>query len=288
MQKLVDQLNQLCDEQPFTTNWSLMSWASGDKADRDGDVVLYSASTRKIWVMMALMDQIHQGKLSLDDPFVIEEKYQNTHSGCFAYLKPGFEVTLYDAIVMMIIVSDNVCTGKIVDMLGPDLLNEYFQKIGMNDTVVRQNIPSGSLWKTPDQFVKVSNTTTANDARHVLNLMVQGSQDEEVAAKLGCSSELCKLALQIMSWQKIGRLNQMLPITSYIPTSAKVAHKTGSGPSHAHDCGVIYKDDEPLFTLTVYTHDWPVDLPSGVSGKFAAVSHVARLSRTCWDYFAGS
>jgi beta-lactamase class A len=277
MQELVNALNQLCDDQPFDTRWYFKNLKTGEEANRDGDVVVYSASTRKIMIMMAVLKEVNEGRLSLDDPFEIEAQYQNNKSGCFRFLKPGFQVTLFDAITMMIIVSDNVCTGKIVDMLGTDALNEYSASIGMKNTTQRQNIPDPDL--KPEEYPYQSNATSANDVGLLLDQMVKGTNDAEAAAKLGVTPELCELALEIMTWQQLGKLDQMLP------WEPRVACKTGWGPAHHHDAGVIYQGDDPIFIMTVYTEGVASNYPD-VSGKYLASNHVARLARTAWDVLA--
>jgi beta-lactamase class A len=277
MQTLVTTLNNLCDEQPFKTRWYLKNLRTGEEADRDGDTVVYSASTRKISILMALMKEVHEGRMSLDDPFTIEEKYQDNNSGCFQHLRPGFQITLFDAATMMIIVSDNACTGKIVDMLGTDKLNEYCASIGMTQSVHRQNIPDPNL--KPEEYPIKSNATSAQDVGLLLDLMVKGVTDSGAAQQLGCTPELCGQALEIMSWQKIGKLNQMLPYET------RVACKTGRGPAHHHDAGVIYDDNGPLYILAAYTEDVAVEYPHA-SGRYVASTHVANLSRTCWDALA--
>ncbi len=274
MHDLVTDLNKLCDDQPFKTRWYLKNLRTGEEADRDGDTVVYSASTRKISVLMALMKEVHEGRMSLDDPFTIEAKYQDNNSGCFQHLRPGFQVTLFDAATMMIIVSDNACTGKIVDMLGTDYLNEYCQSIGMSQSVHRQNIPDPNL--KPEDYPKLSNSTSAKDVGYLLDLMVKGTTDPGVAGQLGSTPELCEQALEIMSWQKIGKLDQMLP------ADTKVACKTGRGPAHHHDAGVIYDSNGPLYILAAYTEDVAVEYPHA-SGRYVASAHVAQLSRICWD-----
>src|SRR5699024_11006068 len=90
MQQLATRLNELCDEQPFKTRWYLKNLKTGEEAGRDADTVVYSASTRKISIMMAVMKEVNEGRMSLDDPFTIEAKYQDNQSGCFQHLKPGF------------------------------------------------------------------------------------------------------------------------------------------------------------------------------------------------------
>jgi beta-lactamase class A len=277
MTSLVNKLNALCDEQPFKTRWYLKNLRTGEEADRDGSTVVYSASTRKISILMALMKEVHEGRMPLDDPFTIEAKYQDNNSGCFQHLRPGFQVTVFDAATMMIIVSDNACTGKIVDMLGTDSLNDYCHSIGMTQSVHRQNIPDPNL--QPDEYPIKSNATSANDVGYLLDLMVKGASDADAATKLGSTPALCEQALEIMSWQKIGKLNQMLPYET------KVACKTGRGPAHHHDAGVIYDDKGPLYILTAYTEDVAVEYPHA-SGRYVATTHVANLSRTCWDALA--
>jgi beta-lactamase class A len=278
MHDLVTRLNHVCDDQPFKTRWYLKNLKTGEEADRDGGKVVYSASTRKISIMMAVMKEVHEGRMSLDDPFTIDAKYQDNNSGCFQHLKPGFEITLFDAVTMMIIVSDNASTGKIVDMLGTDALNDYCGSIGMSNTTHRQHIPDPNL--KPEEYPKISNATSAGDVGHLLDLMIMGTNDSTAAAKLGCTPELCEQALEIMSWQKLGKLNLMLPYET------KVACKTGRGPAHHHDAGVIYHNGDPLYILSAYTEDVAVDYPHA-SGRYDATTHIANLSRTCWDALAG-
>ena len=104
MRELVRRMHALCDEQPFHTGWYLQDLSSGDGADRAGDVVVPSASTRKISVMMAALKAVRDGRLSLEQPVAIEAKYQDNDSGTFQHLTPGFALTFRDALVMMIIV----------------------------------------------------------------------------------------------------------------------------------------------------------------------------------------
>lgn len=275
MEKLVAELNRLCDEQPFTTHWYLKDLNTLEEADRDGNAVVYSASTRKISVLMAAMKEIHHGRMSLDQPFTIDAEYQANQSGCFQHLRPGFQIQLFDALTMMIIVSDNTCTGKIVDMLGTDHMNSYCASVGMINTTHRQHIPDPNL--PPSEYPYKSNATSAADVGHLLDQVVSGVTSAGAAEKLGCSPELCELSLEIMNWQMLGKLDQMLPF------GTKVACKTGRGPAHHSDAGVIYHGNRPRYILSAYTENVEVNYPTA-SGQYLASKHIAQLSRTCWDF----
>ena len=280
MQQLLDELNAMCDAQPFVTGWYLKDLRSGETTHRNGETVFPSASTRKISIMMAALAAVHAGTLSLDDPFSIDKAYQDNNSGTFQFLTPGFTITFRDALVMMIIVSDNTCTGKVVNIVGLDAINAYTRRVGMRGSTHRFNIPP----KTGrDHTLEEANTTTPGDVGRLLELILQGTTDEAVAAKLGVTPALCQLALDILLWQ---RMSSRLP--NLLPTEARVAHKTGTGVGgrNNNDAGIIFQGDTPLFILSVYTEHLPVNMPDGTSGYHYAGHLIATMAKACYDTLA--
>lgn len=280
MQQLIDELNAMCDEQPFVTGWYLKDLQTGATADRNGETVFPSASTRKISIMMAALAAVNAGTLSLDDPFSIDKAYQDNNSGTFQFLTPGFTITFRDALVMMIIVSDNTCTGKVVDIVGLDAINAYTRRVGMHGSTHRFNIPP----KTGrDHTLEEANTTTPADVGRLLELILQGTTDADVAAKLGVTPALCQLAMDILLWQ---RMSSRLP--NLLPTEARVAHKTGTGVGgrNNNDAGIIFQGETPLFILTVYTEHLPVNMPDGTSGYHYAGHLIATMAKACYDTLA--
>jgi len=275
-QEIATKLNEICDAQPFDTGWYFKDLQSGEEADRNGHVVVPSASTRKIAVMMAAMRAIHDGKLALDQAVTIQEKYQNNMSGCFQHLLPGFTITLRDAMVMMIIVSDNTCTGTVADLVGLDAINEFSQSIGMKGTTHRHGIPPNNMPR--DHKLEEANATTPADVGLLLDLIQQGTEDQAAADKLGTSMELCQLGLDILSWQK---LRARMP--SLLPDGTKVAHKTGTARRGFNDAGIVFRDGKPRYIMTVYTDNVPVETDQGIPGSAAAGQLIARLTRVCWD-----
>ena len=277
MKTLVDQLNTQCNEQPFETGWYLKNLRNGEIAQYNGEVVFPSASTRKISIMMAALKAVKDHQLALDQPVTIEAMYQDNQSGTFQHFQPGFTIQFRDALAMMIIVSDNTCTGTIVDMLGLDEINAYCRRIGMQNTIHRFGIPPRI---GRDHTLEEVTTTTPVDQGILLDLILQGSQVAHAASRLECTPDLCQLALDILSWQK---LSWRLP--ALLPKGTIVAHKTGTGQDwrNNNDVGIIFQGEEPLFILTVYTENVPLEMADGLPGFTIAGNHIARLSRTCWD-----
>jgi beta-lactamase class A len=275
MRELAARLDALCDALPFQTSWYLKDLASGDRADRQGDVPVPSASTRKISIMMAALKAVHDGKLALDQKVVIDAKYQDNDSGTFQHLTPGFWITFRDALVMMIIVSDNTCTGQVVDLVGLGEIQRFCESVGMSRTVHRFGIPPRL---GPDHALDQVTSTTPNDQGLLLELILRGTTDAAVAARMGVTPALCRLGLDILSWQK---LKARLP--SQLPLGTKIAHKTGTGSRGFMDAGIVWKGDRPLFILTAYTDHVPAALPDGTPGFTAANTLIGRMARVAYD-----
>jgi beta-lactamase class A len=177
-------------------------------------------------------------------------------------------------------VSDNTCTGKVVDIVGLDAINAYSKRVGMVGTTHRYNTPP----KTGrDHSLEQANTTTATDVGKLCELILRGTTDEAVAARLGVTPELCKFGLDILLWQ---RLNNRLPYL--LPSEAKVAHKTGTGVGGRNntDAGIIFQGDTPLFILSAYTEGLPVNAPDGTSGFNTASLLIAKMAKACYDALA--
>lgn len=277
MDALIDRMHALCDAEPFHTGWYLKDLRTGQEANRSGDLIGPSASTRKIAVMLATLADVHAGRFSLDQPMTIDARYQDNRSGCFQYLQPGFTIPLRDFIIMMIIVSDNTCTGAIVDMVGLERINAYSQAVGMLGTVHRDNIPPAGLpWDHP---VDATNTTTPNDVGRLLDQILRGAGDPSTAERLGVTPELCRYAIDILSWQQ---LSNRMPLL--LPPTAKVAHKTGRGVRNYSDAGIVFRGDEPLFVLAAYTDRVPAELSDGRAGRGAAHLLIAHLCRAAWEH----
>jgi beta-lactamase class A len=278
MDALIKRMNALCDALPFQTSWYLHDLDRGARADRLGDVPVPSASTRKISILMAGLKAVHDGKLSLDQKVTIDSRYQDNDSGTFQHLTPGFSITLRDALVMMIIVSDNTCTGTVVDLVGLGEIQRFCESVGMTRTVHRFGIPP----RLPaDHGLDQVTSTTPRDQGLLLHLMLQGAEDPKAAARLGSTPALCRLGLDILSWQK---LKARLP--SLLPLGTKIAHKTGTGSRGYMDAGIVYRESRPLFILAAYTDGVPAALPDGMPGFAAANQVIGRMARLAWDELA--
>ncbi|GGG36640.1 serine hydrolase [Caldovatus sediminis] len=278
MDELVTCLHAICDAQPFRTSWYLRDLTTGREADRDGDVPVPSASVRKTSIMMAALRAVHEGRLRLDEPCTIEARLQkDVMSGTYRYMTPGCVIPLRDAIVNMIITSDNVCTQIVLERLDADGLNAWCRALGMAHTHHGPRIPPLTL--AYDHPIEQNAYTAPRDQGLLLDLVLRGAQGDAAAAdRLGCSADLCRLGLDILTWQQH---RTMIP--ALLPYATKVANKTGRGRRGRMDAGIVFRDERPLYILAAFTDFVPETMPDGLPGYAAAFATIARLSRACWE-----
>lgn len=272
------QLTELCDAQPFQTSWAVTDLRDGRRVARHGEMPVPAASTRKVAILMACLRLVAAGRLDLDQALVIHARHQNNDSGCVRFLQPGLRLTLQDGLTLMIVVSDNACTAAIMELIDLDEVNRFSRDAGMEHTRHVASAPASSLLNDPTPAcLEAINTTTANDMCGLLAAITHGSRDDRAAARLGCTTALCHLALEIMAGQQF-----RCGLPRLLPTGTKVAHKTGKGPSNESDAGILYRDAEPILAIAVYTHHIPVELADGRPGRVAAAECIAGVAAICW------
>jgi beta-lactamase class A len=281
-------LNQECDLYPFKTGWSFHDLVTGETANRFGDLVVPAASTRKVAILMTAMQSVNRGELSLEEPVTIDERWQISDSGVFQFFRPGFTITMHDVLLMMIIVSDNACTGIVCDRLGLDAINRFSQAVGMTGTVHREGIPQYTIMSKLASGTAVMsdargtvNETTPNDMARLLHVILRASADAGFSASIGVTPALAELALEMLSRQ---RLRARLPFL--LPGDTRVAHKTGTSGTTYNDAGIVYRGDMPRFILAVYTSGVPAVLPDGRAAPGATSKLIGTLARLCWDNLA--
>lgn len=274
---LEQRLQALCDAQPFVTRFHVRHLASGTSIARDGGTPTPSASTRKIAYLMAALHAVHEGRLDLGETLELEPRLlDGVVSGVFYFMTPGLKFPLRDALVQMIITSDNTCTSLIGERLGVPALNAFCARAGMSGTRIRHIVPPRELPVDSDfDFVA---ETTADDQVHLLEQILRGADDAAAATALGCTPALCRMALDILSWQGYRTL-----IPGLLPIDTRVAHKTGSGRNGMMDAGIVYRRGAPLYAIAAYTDRVPWTLPDGLPGHAAATHTIASISRACWD-----
>lgn len=116
--------------------YALTDLASGEHISRDEDDVMPTASLIKVPILVSLYRAVHEGRLALEDRTHYREDQQVLGSGVLIHLTPGVEMSVRDAAVLMIIISDNVATNMCIDLVGLDRINETMRDLGLTRTQI--------------------------------------------------------------------------------------------------------------------------------------------------------
>jgi beta-lactamase class A len=202
-----------------------------------------SASLIKVPILLCTLDQ----SIPLSQRFKIIEDDVVVGAGVLQTLNPGLEPTLHDLLTLMIVVSDNTATNKVIDILGQDTINAYIQSLGLSQTSLIGKLQLPEHKQNPEQKKGLRNHTSALD---MMSLLVRLEQRHLL------SEQATQTALGILKKQQFTEA-----LSRYLPRDPEtyddyviVASKSGCLRGLWHDAGIVYnKDNQPLYALVVMT-----------------------------------
>ncbi len=211
------------------------------------------ASMIKLFVMAKTMQDVHDGKLSLDEKITIKKKDAVGGAGVTTWYNAGEQRTIEQLMTVMITDSDNTATNILIDRLGMQNINQYLQQQGFSDTVLVYKMMMGRKGKK-------KNLSSVRDIGSLFSRLyyhqLVGEQED-------------KLMLAILRQQHD---KECFPTA--LP-AYEIAHKTGEVNDVYVDGGIFFGQQED-FVLVV--------LSNGKAGRSDAIEKMQNLAR----YYAGT
>ena len=211
------------------------------------------ASMIKLFVMAKTMQDVHDGKLSLDEKITIKKKDAVGGAGVTTWYNAGEQRTIEQLMTVMITDSDNTATNILIDRLGMQNINRYLQQQGFRDTVLVYKMMMGRKGKK-------KNLSSVRDIGRLFSRLyyhqLVGEQED-------------KLMLAILRQQHD---KECFPAA--LP-DYEIAHKTGEVNDVYVDGGIFFGQQED-FVLVV--------LSNGKAGRSDAIEKMQNLAR----YYAGT
>ena len=99
-----------------------------------------SASMIKVFILAAVMDKANRGELDIDETLTLNGSDKVGGAGILSECASGTELTLREVLELMITHSDNTATNIVIDRVGMSAINEYIQRCGYRDTVLRRKM----------------------------------------------------------------------------------------------------------------------------------------------------
>lgn len=206
------------------------------------------ASMIKLFVMAKTMQDVHDGKLSLDEKITIKKNDAVGGAGVTTWYNAGEQRTIEQLMTVMITDSDNTATNILIDRLGMQNINRYLQQQGFRDTVLVYKMMMGRKGKK-------KNLSSVRDIGRLFSRLyyhqLVGEQED-------------KLMLAILRQQHD---KECFP--AVLP-AYEIAHKTGEVNDVYVDGGIFFGQQED-FVLVV--------LSNGKAGRSDAIEKMQNLAR---------
>jgi beta-lactamase class A len=163
------ELTRIADGHSGTVTYALTDIGSGEHIARDEDAVMPTASLIKAPILVALYQAVADGRTSLTDRIQYQEDQFCLGSGVLAHMTPGVEMTVRDAATIMIIISDNVATNMMIDLVGLDRINETMRGFGLRETAIFQRLGD----RKAGLDARKMNVSTAREMTRLLELIAR-------------------------------------------------------------------------------------------------------------------
>lgn len=259
----------LAEQQNKTISVAVYDFKTGTEILINADESFHPASTFKVHVMMEVFHQAEQGLFSLDDCVPITNSFTSIVDGSkFSLLEEDdSEKTLYLRIAegesileltrLMIVRSSNLATNILMEKIGAKNVNDFIQALGIQGvTVIR------GVFDRPALLAGLKNSATARGLTQTMRLIAEGKV---------VSQQACEKMITIMLGQEF---NQSIP--ALLPTSVRVAHKTGWTDDVYHDTGIVYPsgEDRKPYAISIMTRGFTEDQEDEAHACMATISKI--------------
>lgn len=231
--------------------------------------LFHAASTMKAPVMVEVYKQAAAGKFSLKDSLLIKNEFKSIVDNSLYSLSPtddsdtliykhiGEKRTVYSLLYDMIIISSNLATNLIVELVDAKNVTQTMRDIGANDIQVLRGVEDTKAFNAG-----LNNQVTAYD----LMLLYENIANEEVV-----NAEASMAMIDILLDQ---RFNEIIP--AELPKNVKVAHKTGSITGVQHDSGIVFLPDGRKYILVLLSKE--------LTDTDAGIQAMADVSKAIYDF----
>ena len=220
----------------------------------EGDKSISSASTIKLPIVVAFLQDVDQGKISLEEQLTMTKDVIGDGSGNMRYEKPGSKFSALETVIKMMTISDNTATNMLIKRLGGiEALNQRFAKMKLTQTRLRNSLPD----------LTGTNTTSAEDLGNLLAEIDSGD-----LLSLRSRDRLLHIMGNIVN-------DSLLP--QGLEPEALIAHKTGDIKSVLADVGMIDMPSGKRYIASIF-----VKRPDNSS---QARELIQEVSRQTYQYF---
>ncbi len=239
---------------------------TGESVTLNGNQRFPMRSVYKFPIAMAVLAQVDQGKLKLDQKIRIETSDIVQGSQILDEKSQGVELRLDELLNYMVSESDNTACDVLLRLVGePKIVTNYVRRLGINDIVIANTEKE----LAQNAAVQYRNDATPDAAVVLLRFFHEGKG-------LSKSSQALLRRLMVETPTGLKRLKGLLP------DGTVVAHKTGTSATvngvtaATNDVGLVTLPNGRHLAIAVFVSDSTAD--TAIREEV-----IAKLARAAWD-----
>ncbi len=250
---------------------------TGEEIRVNADAETATASTIKVPILIELFRQVEAGEVDLGAKLPVTQGVRTVGSGVLRELSDGVELSVLDHATLMIVVSDNVATNVLIDLVGPERVNTTMAEFGFPRTRLKQRLDFPAIGQDARNLA----VSTPSDLAGIMGALATG-------AILGDESRAA--ILEIM-----GRQHHLDLVPRYLPyepyrddlgkpdNGLRIANKTGGWTGMRADMALI-EWPGTRYVVAVVTEGDP---DARFWAENAGARLIGRVSRLVFDGFGG-
>ena len=256
--------------------------SSGERVSILGDQRFPMASTSKVAIAATFLAGVDSGKYTLTREYPLLVPVRSAkYSSVVAPVREGNYISAQRHLELMISKSCNACTDALLRVVGgPGAVNAYMQAAGIEDFQLTRNI--ATLVRDDGEFDPVVTIDPRDSASP--NAMAKLLADIYQGKLLRPRTR--QVLINAMRNTTTGKRR----IRSALPSSANIAHKTGTLSRTASDIGIFQTPDGRAVALAIYVTGQSKNLADESANKRYARSlrdnRISAIAREVYNAFA--
>ncbi len=267
--RLTELLQPVIAAHQGTVSVAVKHLKSGATFAHRADEPMPTASLIKFPVMVAAYQQAAEGRLDLAKLVVLKEEDKVPGSGVLTqHFSAGTQLSVRDALRLMIVYSDNTATNLVVDQIGLPATTELMTKWEFPHTQLHAKVYRGDTSIAPERSKQFGlGSTTAGE---MLRLLERLHRKELVSAE--ASQQMIDHLLACDDKQRLAK---------FLPAGTKVALKTGSVSAARTVAGIIESPSGSIAVCVLTSNNkdqrWADDNEAQLLS--------AEIARQLWQHF---
>lgn len=200
------------------------------------DEAYLAASVIKLPLFLHILTRAARGEISLDERLTVEDGDKLPSCGALALFTGAVEADLRTLCRLMIDLSDNTATNKLIRYCTMEGANGGFREMGLEQTVLRR-----LLFDSAASAAGLENTVSPREMGGLLERLYHGTF---------VSEEVSKTAMEVLLRQQINH-----KLGGRLKGVADIAHKTGEDSGLSNDVGIVFAQRPFVICFTGHETD---------------------------------